>query len=105
MKLHAEIVLKAMLTGKEIEFKDGQTYRLFKTGDEFKTPSGMSVCDMPYWAGIRVLTSKGMAWIGANLSLTDFLSLCDQLSEEEVVLIAGETVLREINQKKRGDVQ
>lgn len=100
MKSNVRVIMNAFLAGIPVEM-DGRTYRLFKKGDEVDLPSFSGVAD-GYWLGVELQHEDGgKSYLGVDMSFTDMLELMDKVSEHDLILIAGSTVLTEIAKESR----
>lgn len=98
-----EIAISALMTGVPVKLS-GQTYRLFKKGDTVKLPSFEGVVDEKFWLGYEVSVQSGAtsskAYLGSNVRLTDFLELCDSLTNDECMELCCNTVINKKSAKR-----
>lgn len=101
MKNNIRIIMNALSLGIPVEM-GGRTYRLFKKGDEIKLPSFTGEVGEGYWLGVEMQgEGNEKPYLGIEMSFTSMLALMDSVSEEDLVGIAGSTVLTEIEREKR----
>ena len=90
------IVLKALLTG--IPVKLGMcTYRVFKDGDEVKFPSMTGqVPEGEYFVAVQAIEPKDV-YLGSEITLAGFLNLVGRVPDEDIIVLASNVALTEIN--------
>lgn len=93
MKHPAEIVLRALMAGQEIEdgdlvFKlEGHTRLLVKRRGSSKTTFGPG----------KVTVVESEPWIGADMRIDQFLSMCMKIPRDDLFILGANTALTEIN--------
>lgn len=101
MKDKSIIVLKSLLIGIPVEM-NGYTYKLFKPEEEISFPTVKAYCE-DYFLAIeyKKLSSykkkekKETVYIKSLISLQDFIILSENLSDDEIAIIAANNVLNE----------
>ena len=79
----------------------GHTYRLFKKGDEVRMPSLVGEAE-DYCLCIEMTKEGGeKCYVGTDITFDRMLKLMETVSEEDLVGIAGSTVLTEIAKESR----
>jgi len=76
-----EIVLRALIQGHEIDHRRrGLTFKLFEGRK------------------LLVKANGGESWIASDVPLSQFIGMCSEISDEDLLAIGGNTALAEINQ-------
>lgn len=100
MSSSVRIIMNALLMGIPVEM-GGRTYRLFKKGDEVDLPSFSGVAE-GYWLGVELRHEDGgKSYLGVDMPFTNMLELMEGVSEQDLILIAGSTVLTEVTRESR----
>lgn len=110
MREKAEIVLRALLMKREVEF-EGHAYRLFQMGDdidadgephEFIGKPALLVKAPVFKGGSPVCGQNpdGYRWMNSEMMLGEFLSLCEAMPQAQVDLLAAGNALQSFAQEK-----
>jgi len=103
-----ESILSAMLSEVPLEH-GGHTYRLFKPNEEIPMFGEIGLSDN-YFLGVRSSMTSSLAskdapptigYLGADLTLTDFLDMIVTVSADDSFMMSASKVLREVNHKER----
>lgn len=106
IKNKSAIVLNALLMGETVALKLGTidvSIKMFKHGDIINLPSGEYECnENQYWIGTPVL-NKENTYLGlGDIGITDFITSCNNLSDEYIHELTLNMTLTRINRKERG---
>ena len=99
-------VLLALLNGRDVSLPGCDTFRLFKPGEEIKTGFNEYGTSDKYFLACKLFgrTNKGdeyTLYSGSNLRLSDFLDICDHLTDDEFFVIAANNALSVVNKKRK----
>jgi len=95
MKHPAEIVLRAMMAGHELKVGDlvykleGGVRLLVKRIGSSKSELGPG----------KVMVVKSEPWISADIRVSQFLSMCNQIPRDDLFILGANTSLTEINRR------
>lgn len=94
MKNKAVIILEHLLEGNSFSF-NSNTFRLFKPNEIINFPSGEFVSN-GYYLAIELGKDS---YIGAEITLEDFINLSEKVSDEVIALLIANKVLNQHNKK------
>ena len=91
----AEIVLRALLTGQQVEHEE-MAYRL-EGGQLLWRHRGSQRVEMR--EGEAVVVDGEPPWFGCELTLTAFLRMCEDFSRDDLFMMGASTALTQINRR------
>ena len=95
MRHPAEIVLRALMGGQELEMDDlvfkleGHTRLLFKRKGSSKMKFGPG----------KVTVVEHEPWVGCDMRVDQFLSMCVKIPRDDLFMLGANTALTEINRE------
>lgn len=95
MRHPAEIVLRALMTGRELEVGD-LVYKLEGSVRLLVKRKGSPRTDL---APGKVMVVESEPWILADIRVSQFLSMCNQIPRDDLFILGANTSLTEINRR------
>lgn len=101
MRSNQEIVLRAISLGIPVTLGN-DNYKLFKPGEDIYSYycGELDLCTVTRKLIFMEYPQNSGSYIESNLTLLEFLNLCEKLTFEEVAMIGASTVLTEMNLEK-----